>query len=69
MDGVICLLFSVIFGLELGWDFILACIVFIPISAFYIAMGLLLGTCLFLSSQVGGVGSILVNVVAWLSGT
>lgn len=68
-DGMICLVFSAIFGLEIGWNFLLACVVLIPISAFYIAIGLLLGACLSSSPQVGGVGSILINVAAWLSGT
>lgn len=68
-DGVICLLFSAIFGLELGWNLLLACAVLIPVSAFYIAIGLLLGACLSSSPQVGGAGSILINVAAWLSGT
>lgn len=55
-------------GLPLSWGTLLAVLMLIPIALLFIGMGLLMGTVL-TAKQAPGIGSILVNVVAWLSGT
>jgi len=68
-QGVICFAAAVILGLEpcVG---ILWCLLFLlPISIFFIALGLLCGS-IFNDKQVGGIcGALLTNLAAWLSGT
>lgn len=69
LQTIICYAASFIFGLEWSADILLAVIVNIPVSVFFIAVGLLCGT-IFNDKAVGGVcGALLTNLSAWLSGT
>ena len=66
---VICYLASLVFGLDLSVKILLAIILSIPVSGFFISLGLLFGSILG-DKQVGGVcGALLTNLSAWLSGT
>ncbi len=59
---------SIILGLKIQLTLIYAVLFIIPISFFYIALGLLFGSILNVK-QVGGIcGALLTNVSAWLSG-
>ncbi len=59
---------SIILGLKIQLTLIYAVLFIIPISVFYIALGLLFGSILNVK-QVGGIcGALLTNVSAWLSG-
>jgi len=67
-QSVICYLFAFIFGLKPDFNLILAVLFIIPISFFYISLGLLCGSILS-DKQVGGIcGALLTNLSAWLSG-
>ena len=66
---VICYFASLVFGLDLSVKILLAIILSIPVSGFFISLGLLFGSILG-DKQVGGVcGALLTNLSAWLSGT
>ena len=66
---VICYFASLVFGLDLSLKILLAIILSIPVSGFFISLGLLFGSILG-DKQVGGVcGALLTNLSAWLSGT
>ncbi len=67
-QSLITFLFATLLGLEISVG-ILSCILFIvPISLFYIALGLLCGSVMN-SKQVGSIcGALLTNLSAWLSG-
>lgn len=68
MQAVICYAFSVVLGLDITLNIIYAILMIIPISVFYISLGLLCGSVLGVK-QVGGIcGALLTNVSAWLSG-
>ena len=59
---------STFFGLHITVNVLYALLFIIPISLFYIALGLLCGS-VFTDKQVGGVcGALLTNLSAWLSG-
>lgn len=63
-----CFLFAVLLGLPLNLNILYAVILSIPISFFYISLGLLFGSILNVK-QVGGIcGALLTNLSAWLSG-
>lgn len=65
---IICYLFAIPLGISFGVNVLYAVIGMIPISVFYIALGLLCGS-LFGVKQVGGIcGALLTNLSAWLSG-
>lgn len=65
---IICYLFAIPLGISFGANVFYAVIGMIPISVFYIALGLLCGS-LFGVKQVGGIcGALLTNLSAWLSG-
>ena len=65
---VICYLFAIPLGLTVRINIIYAIIGMLPISVFYIALGLLCGSLLDVK-QVGGIcGALLTNISAWLSG-
>ena len=65
---VACYGVAVILGLEISINLLLAIIFIIPISVFFIALGLLFGSILN-DKQVGGIcGALLTNLSAWLSG-
>ena len=55
-------------GLPFGWGLARALLLLLPVALLFISLGLLIGS-VFSSKQAPGIGSILVNVVAWLSGT
>lgn len=65
---VICYLFAIPLGLEVGVNIIYAVVGIIPMAIFNIALGLLCGSLLGVK-QVGGIcGALLTNLSAWLSG-
>lgn len=67
-QGLCCFLVGALLGLELTIHILLAALFVIPISLFFIGMGLLLGSVLN-QKQVGGIcGALLTNLTAWLSG-
>lgn len=67
-QSVICYIAAVILGLEVTVNILYAVLLNIPVSVFYIAMGLLCGSVLN-DKQVGGIcGALLTNLSAWLSG-
>lgn len=68
MQGVCCFLVGALLGLKLTMNILLAAVFVLPISLFFIGMGLLLGSLLN-QKQVGGIcGALLTNLSAWLSG-
>ncbi len=65
---VICYLAAIILGLEITLSILFAILLIIPVSVFFIALGLLFGSIL-TDKQAGGVcGALLTNLSAWLSG-
>ncbi len=67
-QGAICYLAAICLGLRVGVSLVYALLFLIPISLFYIALGLICGSVL-TSKQVGGIcGALLTNLSAWLSG-
>ena len=67
MEGVICFGTAAILGLTVDINVLWATLSLIPVAMLFIALGVIFGTTL-TSPQVGGVGSIVVNLAAWLSG-
>ena len=67
-QGVICYALAIALGLDISLNVILAILAIIPISVFYISLGLLFGSILNVK-QVGGVcGGLLTNLSGWLAG-
>lgn len=67
-QSIICYITAFILGLEFSINILLAILLIIPVSIFYIALGLLCGSVLN-DKQVGGIcGALLTNLSAWLSG-
>ena len=67
IQSAVCYAFSLIFGLELSVNLLLAIIVNIPIAVVFISLGLLFGSVLS-EKAVGGVcGALLTNLSAWFS--
>lgn len=67
-QSLVCYLAAVILGLEVTINILFALIFMIPVSVFYIALGLLCGSVLN-DKQVGGIcGGLFTNLSAWLSG-
>lgn len=67
-QSVICYVVAVFLGLEITINILWAILFIIPISIFFIALGLLCGSILNVK-QVGGIcGALLTNLTAWLSG-
>lgn len=67
-QSVICYLVAFLLGLTPTTNVLFAILFIIPISIFYVSLGLLCGS-VFNDKQVGGIcGSILTNLSAWLSG-
>lgn len=65
---IICYIVAIILGLSVTITIVYAVLFIIPVSLFFIALGLLCGS-VFNSKQVGGVcGALLTNLTAWLSG-
>ncbi len=68
-QGIICYLAAVILGLDISLKILLAVLFMLPVSIFFVSMGLLFGSILN-DRQVGGIcGALLTNLSAWLSGT
>lgn len=67
-QSVICYVVAIILGLKVTISILWAIMFIIPISIFFIALGLLFGSILNVK-QVGGIcGALLTNLTAWLSG-
>lgn len=68
LQSAVCFIMAICLGLHVTVR-ILYCLLFVlPISLFFIALGLLCGS-VFNSKQVGGVcGALVTNITAWLSG-
>ena len=65
---MVCYIAAVILGLDFTINVLYTIISMIPVSALYIALGLLCGS-VFTDKQVGGIcGALLTNLSAWLSG-
>ncbi len=65
---VVCYIAAIMLGLEVTVNMVYSILAGIPISALYIALGLLCGSVLN-DKQVGGIcGALLTNLSAWLSG-
>ena len=68
LQSIICYAAAIPLGLSVNINLLYAILGVIPISIFYIALGLLAGS-LFNDKQVGGIcGALLTNLSAWLSG-
>lgn len=68
-QSVVCYAVALLLGLPWSGRIVTAIACIVPISLFYIGMGLLCGS-VFNVKQVGGIcGAVLTNVGAWLSGT
>lgn len=67
-QSVICYIAAILLGLDITVDILYAIVFIIPVSALYIALGLLCGS-VFNDKQVGGIcGALLTNLSAWVSG-
>lgn len=67
-QSIICYVVAIFLGLPVTVTIIYAVLFIIPVSLFFIALGLLCGS-IFGVKQVGGIcGALLTNVTAWLSG-
>lgn len=68
-QSLVCYLAAVALGLEVSVGIFWAVVMTVPVSLFYIAMGLLCGSIL-TAKQAGSVcGALFTNLSAWLSGT
>lgn len=68
LQGAVCLALAWAFGMPLGGNLPLLLAALLTDAVLFMALGLLLG-CAFSSVQLtSGMGSLLINVVAWLSG-
>lgn len=68
LQVAVCFTVAFFMGLTVSINVLLTIIVLIPAAVLFIAIGLLCGS-LFNDKQVGGVGALLTNLSAWLSGT
>lgn len=67
-QGIVCYLAAILLGLPVTVNILYAVLFLIPVSLFFIALGLLCGSMLN-TKQVGGIcGAVLTNLTAWLSG-
>ena len=67
-QGAACYIVALLIGMQFSINIIFAIVGLIPISIFYVSLGLLCGSVLNVK-QVGGIcGGLLTNVSAWLSG-
>jgi ABC-2 type transport system permease protein len=67
-QSFVCYAVALALGLQMTVNMIYAVLMIVPISIFYIGLGLLCGS-LFNVKQVGGIcGGLLTNLSAWLSG-
>ena len=67
-QSAVCYLVALFLGLPLSLNILYATLMMLPVSVFYVSLGLLCGS-VFNVKQVGGIcGALLTNVSAWLSG-
>ncbi len=67
-QSIICYLAAILLGLPVTVTIVYAVLFILPVSLFFIALGLLCGSVLG-AKQVGGIcGALLTNLTAWLSG-
>ncbi len=67
-QSIVCYTVSVFLGLPVTVNILKSVLLLIPVSVFYISLGLLFGSILN-SKQAGGIcGALLTNLSAWLSG-
>lgn len=68
VQSFICYVFAVFLGLKITVSILWAILFIVPVSVFFVALGLLFGSLLNVK-QVGGIcGALLTNLTAWLSG-
>ncbi len=68
LQSIVCYLIGVTLGMKISVNIIYGILFTIPISLFFIGLGLLFGSFLN-QKQVGGIcGALLTNLTAWLSG-
>jgi ABC-2 type transport system permease protein len=67
MQSSICFVVAVFLGLNFNLNIFVAILALIPVSLLFIGIGLLLGT-IFNDKQVGGITSILIQIIAFSSG-
>lgn len=67
IQSIACFAVASALGLRLQSGVLLALVTLIPAALLFIGIGLLLG-CLFTDKQVGGIGSIIIQLVAFSSG-
>ncbi len=69
LQSATCFAAAIFLGLKANANILLCLLLTVPISLFYIALGLLCGSLL-TDKQVGGIcGALITNLSAWLSGT
>ncbi len=67
-QAILCYAVAIIIGLPVTITILFAVVFILPVSLFFIAMGLLCGS-VFNVKQVGGIcGALFTNIAAWLSG-
>lgn len=67
-QSIVCYITGILLGLSFTITIVYAILFMLPISLFFIALGLLFGSILG-TKQVGGIcGALLTNLTAWLSG-
>lgn len=67
-QSIICYITAAVLGMKISINVVYAVLFIIPVSVFFIALGLLCGS-VFNVKQVGGIcGALLTNLTAWLSG-
>lgn len=67
-QSIVCYITGILLGLSVTITIVYAILFMLPISLFFIALGLLFGSILG-TKQVGGIcGALLTNLTAWLSG-
>lgn len=67
-QSIVCYLTAVILGLPVSINILYAVIFIIPVSLFFVALGLLCGSILSVKQAGGICGALLTNLAAWLSG-
>ncbi len=68
VQSIICYITAIVLGLPITVTILYVVIFILPVSLFFIALGLLCGS-IFNIKQVGGIcGALLTNLTAWLSG-
>ncbi len=68
IQSMICYAAAILFGLPITVTILYALLFIIPVSFFFIALGLLCGSVLSVKQAGGICGALLTNLTAWLSG-